>query len=203
MQKILLHVCCWPDASIPILDLKQEGFEVIAFWYDPNIQPKSEHDKRLEAFLKICEIEGIRCIVWPYDTDRFFREIRGLEHTPERWEKCTKCYDMRLELSAQVAAEQGCNIYTSSLNTSPKKDLEKIFKLWDHAGEKYNISFLKRAFRKNNGFNRSVEYTTQHDIYRQKYCGCIYSIKDGGDSLLEKVRLAREALRERPKTPQV
>lgn len=184
--KLLLHICCWPDACIPIWDLKKD-YEVICFWYDPNIQPRSEYDKRLKAFQKVCELEKVDYIVWEYDIWKFFEKIKWLEHTPERWEKCTKCYDMRLERTALEARRLWIKYWTSTLNNSPHKDLEKMFTLWEKWSKeqtfdseknenlKEKLDFLKIAFRKNWWFERSVEYTKKHKIYRQNYCGCIYS----------------------------
>ena len=183
--RILVHVCCGPDVTMPILALRDE-YEVICFWYDPNIQPRSEYDKRYEAFVKVCEIEGIPYIKWAYDVGNFFTRIKWVEHTPERGEKCTYCYDMRMMVSAKLAARLKIPIYTSSLNTSPKKDLEKLFRMGHKYAEKYGIEFLDIPFRKKWGFEKSVEYTKEHDIYRQNYCGCIYSIREGGDSELKR-----------------
>lgn len=177
-EKLLLHICCWPDASIPIMDLK-DRFDITCFWYDPNIQPKKEYDKRFEAFKKVCEIEDIKYIKWEYDVENFFKKIKWLEHTKEKWEKCTECYDMRLEKTALLAKDLWIKYWTTTLNISPHKDLEKIFKMWDKyslsESKKEKLEFLKIAFRKNNWFIRSVEYTKKHDIYRQNYCWCIYS----------------------------
>jgi predicted adenine nucleotide alpha hydrolase (AANH) superfamily ATPase len=185
-EKLLLHICCWPDASIPIVDLK-EKYEVICFWYDPNIQPKKEHNKRLKELKKICKIEWVKCIEWEYDVHNFFKKIKWLEHTPEKWDKCRECYDMRLERSALEARKLWIKYWTSTLNISPHKDLDKMFKLWDkwsieetfceesNNNLKDKLDFLKIAFRKNKWFERSVEYTKKHNIYRQNYCGCIYS----------------------------
>ncbi len=183
--RILVHVCCGPDVTMPILALRDE-YEVICFWYDPNIQPRSEYDKRYEAFVKVCEIEGIPYIKWAYDVGNFFTRIKWVEHTPERGEKCTYCYDMRMMVSAKLAARLHIPIYTSSLNTSPKKDLEKLFRMGHQYAEKYGVEFLDIPFRKKWGFEKSVEYTKEHDIYRQNYCGCIYSIREGGDSELKR-----------------
>ena len=173
--RVLVHICCGPDAIMPILELRDE-YEVICFWYDPNIQPKEEHDKRYEAFVKVCELEKIPYIKWAYDVKNFFTRIRWLEHTPEKWEKCTNCYDMRMYVAAKLAHRLGIDCYTSSLNTSPKKDLEKLFKIGHKYAKKYRITFLDIPFRKRGGFEKSVEYTKEHDIYRQNYCGCIYSL---------------------------
>jgi len=179
--KVLVHICCGPDAVMPILKLRDE-YEIICFWYDPNIQPKAEYDKRYEAFVKVCEIEKISYIKGAYDVGNFLTRIRGLEHTPEKWEKCTNCYDMRMYVAAKLAKKLKIPLYTSSLNTSPKKDLEKLFKIGHAYAEKFGIKFLDIPFRKRWGFEMSVEYTKTHDIYRQNYCGCIYSIREWGES---------------------
>lgn len=183
--KILVHVCCGPDVTMPIIQLRDD-YDIICFWYDPNIQPKSEYDKRYEAFVKICEIENIPYIKGAYDVGNFFTRIKWVEHTPERGEKCTYCYDMRMMVSAKLASRLKIPLYTSSLNTSPKKDLEKLFKMGHKYGEKYGVEFLDIPFRKHGGFAKSVEYTKEHDIYRQNYCGCIYSIREWWDSDLKR-----------------
>nr|MDD3720601.1 ribonuclease HII [Candidatus Gracilibacteria bacterium] len=173
-EKLLLHICCGPDATVPILDLKDK-YDITCFWYDPNIQPKSEYNKRLKAFKKVCEIEGVPYIEGEYDVENFFYNIKGLEHTPEKGDKCTNCYDMRLERASREAKKLGIKYWTTTLNISPHKDLEKLFTIGDKYSLKENLEFLKIAFRKNDGFKRSVEYTKKHNIYRQNYCGCIYS----------------------------
>ena len=172
--KLLLHICCWPDATVPIMDLK-EKYDITCFWYDPNIQPKKEYNKRLKYFKKVCKLEWVWYIEWPYDLDNFMEEIKWLENTKEKWKKCSKCYDMRLKKTAELANELNIKYWTSTLNISPHKDLEKLFKVWDKYSLKNNLEFLKIAFRKNKWFERSVEYTKKHKIYRQNYCGCIYS----------------------------
>ncbi len=184
-EKLLLHVCCGPDASVPIMDLK-EKYDLVCFWYDPNIQPKAEYEKRFKEFVKVCEIEKVPYIKWEYDVQNFLKEIKWLEQTPEKWDKCTKCYDMRLRRSAFEAEKLWIKYWTTTLNISPHKDLEKLFKIGDKYSnplapfrggkvDKKKLEFLKIAFRKNKGFERSVEYTKKHKIYRQNYCGCIYS----------------------------
>ena len=183
--KILVHVCCGPDVTMPIIQLRDD-YDIICFWYDPNIQPKAEYDKRYDAFVKICEIENIPYIKGAYDVGNFFTRIKWVEHTPERGEKCTYCYDMRMMVSAKLAHRLHIPLYTSSLNTSPKKDLEKLFKMGHKYGEKYGVEFLDIPFRKHGGFEKSVEYTREHDIYRQNYCGCIYSIREWWDSVMKR-----------------
>ncbi|RAL57721.1 hypothetical protein BLD25_01440 [Candidatus Gracilibacteria bacterium GN02-872] len=199
--KLLLHICCGPDTCVPVMDLKKD-YEVICFWYDPNIHPKSEHDKRLAEFIKVCEIEQVEYIIGEYDVGHFFERIKGFEDTPERGEKCTRCYDMRLERAALEARKLGIKYWSSTLNNSPHKDIEKMFILGDkwssketfdkekNTGLKDRLDFLKIAFRKNKGFERSVEYTKKHGIYRQNYCGCIYSdtFPGGKEQFLKKLK---------------
>ncbi len=189
-EKLLLHVCCGPDATVPIMDLK-EKYDLTCFWYDPNIQPKYEYDKRFREFVKVCEIEKVPYIKWEYDVANFLQEIKWLENTPEKWDKCTKCYDMRLRRAAIESRKIWAKYWTTTLNISPHKDLEKLFRIGDKYSNpsilnsfspkgkeeqmKEKLEFLKIAFRKNKGFERSVEYTKKHNIYRQNYCWCIYS----------------------------
>ncbi len=164
---------------MPILKLRDE-YDVICFWYDPNIEPKREYDKRYEAFKKVCDIEGIPIIKGAYDVKNFHTRIRGLELTPEKGDKCTNCYDMRLYVTAKLAKRLGVKVFTSSLNTSPKKDLDKLFIIGHEYAKRFDIEFLDIPFRKRGGFEHSVEYTKKHDIFRQSYCGCALSIREGG-----------------------
>ncbi len=172
--KLLLHICCGPDATIPIIDLKDK-YDITCFWYDPNIQPKKEYKKRLANFKKVCEIEKIPYIEGPYNVDEFLETVKGFENEPERWERCTKCYDLRLKKTVELAGELWIQNWTTSLNISPHKSLDKIYKIWDKHSLKNNLEFLKLDFKKNAWFERSVEYTKKHNIYRQNYCWCIYS----------------------------
>lgn len=173
-SKILIHACCWPDISIPILDLKDK-YEVVCFWYDPNIQPKKEYNKRLKEFEKICKIEKVEYIVWEYDTKIFFEKTKGLEKYREKWRRCQICYDFRIKRTIEEAKKNWIELFTTSLIISPHKDVTKIFELSEKAWLKENLKFLKEDFRKNDWFKRSIEYTKKYNIYRQSYCGCIYS----------------------------
>jgi ribonuclease HII len=172
--KLLLHVCCGPDATVPVADLKKE-YDLFCYWYDPNIQPKKEYDKRLAAFKKVCEIEEVPFAEGEYDTARFLATIKGLESTPEKGEKCARCYDMRLERAARYAAENGFTHFATTLAMSPHKELPILFESGNRHAATHKLEFLKTAFRKNGGFDRSVEYTKTHGIYRQTYCGCAFS----------------------------
>jgi len=172
--KLLIHICCWPDATIPIVDLKNE-YDITCFWYDPNIHPKSEYNKRLKHFKKVCKIEKIPFIEWEYDVWNFYKKIEWLEKEPEKWKRCIKCYDLRLEKTAKLAKKLWIKNWTTSLNISPHKSVEKLFEIWKKFDKKFDLKFLSIKFRKNNWFNRSVEYCKKHNIYRQNYCWCVFS----------------------------
>ncbi len=183
--KLLLHVCCGPDAA-GVIELLKRHYDLHCFWYDPNIQPKAEYDKRLSAFEKVAEIEKVPYTVGEYDVDNFENRISGLEYSQETGAKCTKCYDMRLERSAIEAKKNGFDFYTTTLAISPHKVQEKLKNFGKLFESKYGIPYLARNFVKQDGFKNSVEYTKQHQIFRQDYCGCFYSLWEGGPEAQKK-----------------
>ena len=183
-KKMLLHVCCGPDAAGVIEQLKRD-FDLVAFWYDPNIQPREEHDKRLAAFLRVAELEDVPAIVGEYDAENFLQSIRGLEHTPEQGAKCSVCYDLRLERAAIEAKRQGCDLYTTTLAISPHKVQEKLRNFGTVNEKRHGIPYYARNFMKDDGFKDSVAYTREHGIFRQNYCGCWFSLFEGGRTARE------------------
>lgn len=183
-KKLLLHVCCGPDAAGVVEQLKDE-FDLTCFWYDPNIQPKKEYDLRLEAFLKVTEIFKVKTVVGEYDVQNFLGKIKGLEASPEQGAKCTLCYDMRLERSALEANKLDCDLFSTTLAISPHKVQEKLKLLGTKLGEKHKVPYLARNFMKDDGFKDSVDFTEEHNIYRQDYCGCWFSLYEGGPQARE------------------
>lgn len=177
--KLLVHVCCGPDAAGVINQLK-EDFEIEMFWYDPNIQPKEEHDKRLEAFEKVCKLTQTPYTVGEYDVENFETAIKGLEWTPEQGAKCSQCYDMRLDRAAREARDRGFEAYTTTLAISPHKVQKKLEAFGALNEKKYGVPYYARNFMKHEGFKDSVEFTRKHEIFRQDYCGCFYSLHEGG-----------------------
>jgi len=177
--KLLLHICCGPDAGGVISQLKND-FDLHAFWYDPNIQPKEEYDLRLDAFKKVAEIEEVPYTIGEYDVDRFFEKIKGLEHTPEQGAKCSQCYDMRLERSAIEAKNLNCEAFCSTLAISPHKVQKKLQVFGELAAKKHGVPYYTRNFMKEDGFKNSIDYSNENKIYRQDYCGCYFSLYQGG-----------------------
>ncbi len=178
-KKILLHVCCGPDAAGVIGQLK-EDFEVLSFWYDPNIQPRAEYLKRLDAFKEVSKLLETPYIEGEYDVDNFFTQIQGLEASPEQGAKCSVCYDMRLERSAVEAKKQGCDYFTTTLAISPHKVQEKLKNFGELSGNRHGIAYLAKNFMKHEAFKESVQFTEENRIYRQDYCGCYFSLHEGG-----------------------
>ncbi|MEZ4815599.1 MAG: epoxyqueuosine reductase QueH [Bdellovibrionota bacterium] len=195
-RKLLLHVCCGPDAAGVIEQLKDE-FDLTCFWYDPNIQPQSEYDLRLQAFLKVTQHFEVKTIIGEYDVKEFLDKISGLESSPEQGAKCTLCYDMRLERSAHEAQKQNCDLFSTTLAISPHKVQQKLAVLGKKLAQKIGVPYLARNFMKEDGFKDSVRFTEEHDIYRQDYCGCWFSLHEGGPqarSLANKLGLTKDNL---------
>lgn len=195
--KLLLHICCGPDAAGVIGQLKRD-FEVTCFWYDPNIQPRSEYDLRLEAFKKVAELENVPFIEGEYDVSHFLSRIQGFESSAETGAKCSICYDMRLERSAQEAQKLGFDTYATTLAISPHKVQQKLIKFGELNERRYGVPYFHKNFMQDEGFKKSVEYTRDHNIYRQDYCGCWFSLHEGGTKAKQMAKdygLEAEAIR--------
>lgn len=178
VPRLLLHTCCAPCSSSVIKKLA-EYFEITVFYYNPNIDTTEEYQKRKEEqirFLK--EIEG-KCSVSFYDCDyekeEFEKISKGLEKEKEGGGRCPKCFQLRLEKTAKTAKEQGFDYFGTSLTVSPYKNAEILNKIGESLSNKYQISFLYSDFKKKNGYKESIELSKKYQLYRQDYCGCIYS----------------------------
>jgi len=188
-KKILLHVCCWVDVIYPILTLK-DRFELIAYWYDPNIHPEKEYEKRFETFKEICDKFWIENIKWKYDAKAFLQKIEHLKNTPEMWEKCSVCYDYRLWNSAELAKEIWADSWTTALNSSPLKSFKKLSVIWKKYEKKFWIPYLALNFRK--WQDETSKYCKKNWVYRQNYCWCVYS--DTFPEEFDKEEIEREIL---------
>ncbi len=184
---LLLHSCCAPCSSY-VLEYLTNYFSITIFYYNPNISPKEEFEKRvieqkrllseLNVKNKISFIEGV------YDSKRFFEMSRGLENLQEGGERCFKCYKLRLEETAKLAKEKSFDYFTTTLSVSPYKNAEKLNLIGDSLAKKYNIPYLYSDFKKRNGYKRSIELSKVYNLYRQDYCGCIFS-KNARDRYLD------------------
>jgi predicted adenine nucleotide alpha hydrolase (AANH) superfamily ATPase len=170
-RRILLHVCCGPCSTYTIERLQKEGFAVTGFWYNPNIHPWQEHQQRRESLTKYAETVSLP-VIWHerYEMPLFLRAVVGHERFRQR---CAICYRMRLEKTAQVAAGQGFDALTTTLLISPHQDQELIRQIGEEVAAQHGIEFYFENFRR--GWSERGQLTREHDLYRQQYCGCIYS----------------------------
>ena len=175
MKRLLLHSCCAVCTAYPVEKLKTYGYLPIVYFFNPNIYPKAEYDQRLKELVDYCGKNGIECITEDYSEKDWYDRIKGLEDEPEQGKRCEKCFEFRLEKTAQKAKSMGINGMTTTLSVSPHKNSEKIFKIADKIVQKYDISFIKEDFKKNDGFKKTMQIAQENNFYRQNYCGCEFS----------------------------
>lgn len=179
-KKILLHSCCAPCSSAVIMTL-MEYFDITILYYNPNISPKEEYDKRKQEQIslinKLKDIASIDIIDCDYDNYIYEKKIRGYEECPERGERCTICFNLRLEKTAKLAKKEKFDYFCSTLTVSPYKNAKVINEIGKELEKKYNIKWLYSDFKKNDGYKKSIELSKKYGLYRQDYCGCIYSKK--------------------------
>lgn len=178
MNKILLHSCCAPCLT-STSEILSNDYEVVPFWFNPNIEPEEEHGKRLEAFEHFCELKQYKPkIIDDYQTDNntWHKFVEGLEQEPEGGARCEKCIRFRLEKTAQFAKGKGFKIFATTLSVSPHKNDEMINRIGEEVAKKYGVEYFTANFKKDGGYARSVELSKEYGLYRQKYCGCRYSV---------------------------
>ena len=171
---ILLHICCGPCSTYPIERLREEGFQVMGFWYNPNVHPWQEHQRRRESVQEYAEAVDLP-VIWheKYEMPLYFRAVVGHEKFRER---CRICYQMRLEKTARVAAEGGFDAFTTTLLISPYQDQPLIRQIGEEVAEEWGAGALEFYFENfRRGWSERGRLTCEHDLYRQSYCGCIYS----------------------------
>lgn len=180
---MLVHICCSVDSHYFLSELKKAypSENLVGFFYNPNIHPKSEHDLRLQDVRRSCEMLGVRLIEGRYDTDEWLNGVRGLEEAPEKGERCVKCFDIRLERSAKVASEIGEVRFTSTLLASPMKEQEVLYEQGDIIAKARKLDFVKINVRANGGVNKQNALAKKDNLYRQNYCGCKYALEKQRD----------------------
>ena len=174
--KMLLHLCCAPDA-LYVLGLLKENYEVSGYFYNPNIYPAEEYELRLKETSKIAQTLNIKLIEEVYENDRWFTLTQKFKKEPEKGRRCDICYAMRLQRTAQKTSELGFDIFTPGMSLSPWKKADVLNRMGRMFGRRYKINFLEADFKKKDGFRKSVETSKNYGLYRQHYCGCLYSMK--------------------------
>ena len=176
---ILLHSCCAPCAGEVMEAIKASGIEQTVFFYNPNIHPAEEYLLRKDENKRFCDKLAIPFIDVDYDTDNWFARTRGLEHEPERGQRCTVCFDMRFERTALYAHEHGFPLISSTLGISRWKNMEQINDCGVRSASHYpNVTYWTYNWRKQGGSQRMIELAKQEAFYQQEYCGCVYSLRD-------------------------
>lgn len=177
---LLLHVCCAPCSSA-VLERLASFFHITLYYYNPNITPKSEYQKRiaeLYELLKAVPYAEVEVLEGNYEPDLFFSKIRGLENEPEGGKRCYICYTLRLEKTAQLARTLQYDYFTTTLSISPYKNANWLNEIGKKMEDIYSVKYLYSDFKKKNGYHRSIELSKMYHLYRQDYCGCIYSKRE-------------------------
>ncbi len=177
-QKVLVHICCSVDSHF-FLQKMQKLFpksQLIGFFYDPNIHPYSEYYLRLLDVKRSCKMLNIPLIEGEYDFANWLEVVKGYEDEPEKGKRCSICFDRRFEVSAKKAKELGCDAFTSTLLTSPKKSIKQLQLSGETLAKKEGIAFLTLDFRKNSGTQEQNILAKQDKLYRQNYCGCLFAL---------------------------
>ena len=178
-KTILLHSCCAPCEGEVLETLLASGITPTVFFYNPNIHPKGEYEIRKGEDKKFCEKIGVKHIDSDYDTNNWFKRVKGLEWEPERGARCSVCFDMRFERTALYAHENGYNLFSSSLGISRWKNMEQINGCGERAASKYEgLTYWTYNWRKAGGSQRMIEISKREAFYQQEYCGCVYSLRD-------------------------
>lgn len=175
---LLLHSCCAPCSSYT-LEYLSRYFSITVFYFNPNISPKAELDKRFAEQKRLIETlpseNKISLICGDYNYDEFLNIARGYESVPEGGERCFRCYRMRLEKTAELAKQNGFDYFCTTLSISPLKNSQKINEIGFDVAEKYGVKWLPSDFKKREGYKRSIELSREYDLYRQNFCGCVFS----------------------------
>lgn len=174
---LLLHSCCGPCSSY-VLEYLTQFFDISVLFFGPNIQPQQEYEKRLLSQKMVLKTMGIKLMECEYEGERFDAIAKPLSSEPEGGERCTLCFALRIEEAAKRAKEHGFDFFCTTLSVSPHKDAGRINKIGKEMAEKYAVKWLYSDFKKKGGYARSVELAEQMELYRQDYCGCVYSLAE-------------------------
>lgn len=181
VPRLLLHSCCAPCSSYCIERLTAH-FSVTVYYYNPNIYPPEEYDMRVreqERFVREFPVQyPLSFVAEKYEPQEFYEQVKGMEKLPEGKERCFVCYELRLRKAAEYARQNGYDFFTTTLSISPLKNAEKLNEIGRKLEQEYEIRYLYSDFKKKNGYKRSAEISREYGMYRQYYCGCVYSKKE-------------------------
>lgn len=176
-DKIILHSCCAICSGYPVSLLKDLGYQVIVYFYNPNIYPDTEYQKRLEAQQSLCKALDCELITENYDTQYFYDSVRGFENEPEKGKRCDICFELRLKETAKLAKKMGIKKFTTSIVISPHKNFEKLTNIGNKIADDFDLEYVAIDFKKKDGFLKTNNISKELNLYRQNYCGCEFSIR--------------------------
>ena len=176
-DNIILHTCCAICSGYPISYLQDTGYKVIAYFYNPNIYPDSEYEKRLDAERTLCKHFGCELVEEIYNPEEFYSYVKGLENEPEKGKRCDKCFELRLRKTAEFAKKTGINKFTTSIVISPHKSFQKLSKIGENIAQESNLEYVAIDFKKKDGFLKTNKLSRELGLYRQNYCGCKFSLR--------------------------
>jgi len=177
-KKLLLHSCCAPCAGEVMEALAASDIDTTIFFYNPNIHPIEEYEIRKDENIRFAKNLGMPIIDADYDRDEWFEKTKGQENEPERGERCSTCFNMRFERTAQYAADNDFDLISSTLGISRRKDMDQINASGTGSSAPYNIHYWDFNWRKKGGSSRMLELSKREGFYQQEYCGCVYSLRD-------------------------
>ena len=182
---LLLHSCCAPCSSY-VLEYLSQYFKITVFYYNPNISPKEEYIKRVKEQKRLISQlpvkNSVDFIEGDYEPQGFYEIAKGMEHIPEGGERCFNCYRLRLEKTAKLASELNMDYFTTTLSISPYKNAAKLNEIAEELSEIHSVKNLPSDFKKKEGYKRSIQLSKEYDLYRQDYCGCIFSKRDHSET---------------------
>ena len=176
--KLLLHTCCAP-CLIGTLPKLVNNYEVIIYFYNPNIQPKAEYEHRKKEVIKYCSLKGLEFIEGPYDVKAWFEAIKKVPNyaaEPEGGKRCYECFKMRLKKTAELAVSMKINFFSTTLTLGDNKNADVINSIGTELADTHNLFFIQANYKKKGGYTKSIEESKSLSIYRQNYCGCVYSM---------------------------
>lgn len=181
VPRLLLHSCCAPCSSY-VLEYLSQYFEITVFYYNPNIYPESEYSKRIIEQQRLIDEMNVKhpvsFVAGEYEKERFYDIAKGLEDVKEGGERCMRCYELRLREAAELASKGEYDYFTTTLSISPLKNAAKLNEIGTRLGTENGVEYLVSDFKKKNGYKRSIELSREHHLYRQDYCGCVYSYQE-------------------------
>ncbi|MBP1756832.1 MAG: hypothetical protein H6Q59_3230 [Firmicutes bacterium] len=179
--KLLIHSCCAPCSSY-VLEYLTNYFDITIYYYNPNIYPQEEYIRRVEEQIGLIRSMELSSLVQfkqgDYQPQLYYQTVKGLENEPEGGNRCFACYELRLREAAKLASAEGFEYFTTTLSISPHKNAEKLNEIGEKLSREYGVSYLPSDFKKKNGYKRSIELSKEYNLYRQDYCGCVYSVRD-------------------------